>query len=326
MDERYEIPGALVHDRTVAVPLHRGADDGAAHRGLRPRAGGPGQAGPRTCRAGLPAGRPGRRSPRGRPRRRLARPRAAGLPRRPARPARHRPQHPRHRRRRVRRSPTPRPRPTTCSHFRADSIVADAEHIRRHALGGRPLDDARARATAASSRSPTCPARREGLRRLLHHRRAARLDADAPTSVYRAHLSPGGRAKVRRFYARYPADVGARRARSPTGCAATTSCSRTATVLTGAPAADLGMCLGDERRRRELHWLLEEAWTTATERLSDMFLDQVAGRPPSSDNPLYAALHEAIYAPGAARRVGRARPSGGPEFDADAGRCCSPAR
>ncbi|MEK8225813.1 hypothetical protein NKG05_06660 [Oerskovia sp. M15] len=53
------------------------------------------------------------------------------------------------------------------AHFRADSIVADAEHLRRTLFGGRRWSRS-GRATAASSRSPTSRAPR-GPRRLLRH-------------------------------------------------------------------------------------------------------------------------------------------------------------
>jgi hypothetical protein len=60
----------------------------------------------------------------------------------------------------------------------------------------------------------------------------------------------------------------------------------------------LGSFLGGNTRVDALHYLLEDAFTATPDgpRLSDAFLEQVGHQVGRAANPLYALLHESIYA------------------------------
>jgi pimeloyl-ACP methyl ester carboxylesterase len=175
--------------------------------------------------------------------------------------------------------------------FRADSIVADAELIRRQLTGGRPWETLGQSyggflTLTYLSQAP------EGLAACYVTGGLAGLEATAE-EVYRA-TAPRVRAKNEAFAARYPADqetLGrlARRlseepARLPDGDLLTVRRLR----LLG---LDLGMGAGFER----LHWLLDEA-LDADGTPTDVFLNDVGQLTGLVANPLFAVLHESIYA------------------------------
>ena len=94
----------------------------------------------------------------------------------------------------------------------------------------------------------------------------------------------------------------------------------------------IGGMLGQSAGSHELHYLLEDPWD-GDGGLSDAFLAEVADRTGFARAPLYAVLHEACYAQGAAdpvggapgpRRVPRVRPGG--RGRRRRSRCCSPGR
>ncbi|WP_309114358.1 alpha/beta fold hydrolase [Saccharothrix sp.] len=198
--------------------------------------------------------------------------------------------------------------------FRADSIVADAELIRRRLCGDEPwetlgqsyggfitlaylsfhADGLRACHIAGGLPDPTGTA--DDVYGLTHHR---------------------VREKCRAFYERYPQDVDVVR--------------RIASLLEAEdvrlPDGDrfgvgrlraLGLVLGMGDGPQRLHWLLDEAFG-ADGALSDAFRHQVMALTGFVENPLFAVLQEAAYWQGAAtgwsaERVGRRFP----EFAADA--------
>ena len=90
--------------------------------------------------------------------------------------------------------------------------------------------------------------------------------------------------------------------------------------------------LGRRAGSDELHYLLEDPFGTATAGCPTRSWTRSRGRPGSRRAPLYAVLHEACYAQGAATRWAAQRVRAEfPEFDPAAavdgdGRCCSPAR
>ncbi|MGY2085488.1 alpha/beta fold hydrolase [Blastococcus sp. SYSU DS0539] len=196
--------------------------------------------------------------------------------------------------------------------FRADSIVADAEHVRATLYGGRPwttLGQSYGGFVTLTylSRAP------EGLRRCLVTGGLAGLHAGG-REVYR-RTYPRVAAKTRRFYERYADDV-ARIAAVADRLAAEPATLPDGDRLTVRRLQTVGQALGTRDGAEELHWLFEEALDDDGG-LSDTFLDQVTRRTSYWDNPLYAALHESIYAQGPGAIGWAAQDERGPEFDGD---------
>ncbi|MFC6356819.1 alpha/beta fold hydrolase [Luethyella okanaganae] len=178
------------------------------------------------------------------------------------------------------------------SHFRADSIVADAEHLRRAVFGGErwsTLGQSYGGFITLTylSRAP------EGLATCYVAGGLASLRPDA-AEVYR-RTYPRTECKNREFYRRYPhhTDTVARIAdrlalgdvRLPDG-----------DVLTVRRFQSLGVDFGMKPGFERLHWLVDEAFPGAVDgELSETFLAQVGARSSYADNPLFAAMQESIY-------------------------------
>ncbi|AEW96956.1 MULTISPECIES: alpha/beta fold hydrolase [Streptomycetaceae] len=207
------------------------------------------------------------------------------------------------------------------SHFRADSIVADCELIRRQLLG----EDAKWSLLGQSfggfctltylSFAP------EGLREAFVTGGLAGLGVSA-RDVYRSAY-PRVERKNDGHYRRYPEDVEAvrkitrhlaeREVRLPDGG-----------LLTVPAFQSLGMMLGSSTGSHTLHYLLEDAFLPGPgdAALSDSFLHQAQQHLSFAQRPLYAVLHEAIYGQ---RSVSRAATGWAaqsvrdefPRFDAD---------
>ncbi|GAA2258566.1 MULTISPECIES: alpha/beta fold hydrolase [Kitasatospora] len=189
---------------------------------------------------------------------------------------------------------TPEQQADFLAHFRADSIVRDAEVIRRRLLG----EDGRWTVLGQSfggfctltylSLAP------EGLREAFVTGGLAGLRSSAE-DVYRAAYPRVAR-KNEAHYARYPQDVERVRriaahlvqaaARLPDGG-----------LLTVEAFQGLGMLLGFGTGSHTLHYLLEEAWVEGLDgpELSDTFLAGVQAQLSFAHGPLYAVLHESIY-------------------------------
>jgi proline iminopeptidase len=183
------------------------------------------------------------------------------------------------------------------AHFRADSIVFDCEAIRR-ALGSGPWT------VFGQSYGGFCTLTYlslapQGMRRALITGGLAPLDGPADR-VYRATYS---RVEERNaeYFGWYPDDrakvaaivdhLRQRDERLPSG-----------ERLSPERFQLVGSLLGGNTRVDSLHFLLEDAFTAAAggARLSDGFLAQVHALVTRAPNPLYALLHESIYAQGAA--------------------------
>ncbi|MEU1279223.1 alpha/beta fold hydrolase [Streptomyces sp. NPDC005805] len=202
------------------------------------------------------------------------------------------------------------------AHFRADAIVRDCENVRRQLTGGAPWTvlGQSFGGFCATHYLSTAP---EGLDTVLITGGLPALDAHAD-DVYRAAY-PRIRRKNEAHYARYPQDVerarriGAHLAEHPAELP-------DGHRLTPEVFQSLGILLGSGDGSHQLHYLLENAFvrTPAGHELSDAFLAGVRPVLSFAANPLYAVLHEAIYAQGgrptdwAAERVR----AGFPEFDA----------
>ncbi|GHF40847.1 alpha/beta hydrolase [Streptomyces griseosporeus] len=178
--------------------------------------------------------------------------------------------------------------------FRADSIVRDCEAIRPQVTGGAPWT------VLGQSFGGFCTVSYlslapEGLATAVITGGLPSLHAHAD-DVYRAAY-PRVERKVAAHYARYPQDV--ERARRiadhllghevtlPNGYR-----------LTVEAFQSLGILLGGAEGSHRLHYLLEDAFvrTPGGHELSDAFQEEVQGLLSYAGHPLYALVHEAIYA------------------------------
>ncbi|MGN6743789.1 MAG: alpha/beta fold hydrolase [Amnibacterium sp.] len=186
------------------------------------------------------------------------------------------------------------------AHFRADSIVRDAEHLRRTEFGGKRWSTIGQSyggflTLTYLSQAP------EGLASCIVMGGLASLHPDA-AEVYR-RTYPRALAKNREYERRYPADTAviARIAdrlapgdvRLPDG-----------DVLTVRRFQHLGSGFGMGAGFEEVHWLVDEAFSSSDGELSDAFLADVQARTAFADDPLYAVLQEPIYADPASGATG----------------------
>lgn len=179
------------------------------------------------------------------------------------------------------------------SHFRADAIVADAEHVRRTVYGGRrwtSLGQSYGGFLTMTylSRAP------EALAACYVTGGLPGLTADA-REVYR-RTQPRVVAKNAAYRERYPDDV-ARLARVADLLAADDVRLPDGDRLTVRRLQSLGTDLGMKPGPERIHWLVDEAFDAdAPDTLTDTFLAEVAAATSFRTNPLYAVLHESIYA------------------------------
>ncbi|GAA2404639.1 alpha/beta fold hydrolase [Streptomyces glaucosporus] len=186
------------------------------------------------------------------------------------------------------------------AHFRADSIVRDAELLRRHLAADGEED--RPWTVLGQSFGGFCvltylSLAPEGVEKAMIAGGLPSLTAHAD-DVYRAAW-----ARVldhnERYFARYPGDqrladaiaahLAEHEVRMPTG-----------ERLTVRRFQTLGMLLGATATFDGLHYLLETAFVPGRRgpELSDTFLRGVESAVSFAEHPLYAVLHEAIYAQG----------------------------
>ncbi|MFF1339349.1 alpha/beta fold hydrolase [Streptomyces sp. NPDC058290] len=179
-------------------------------------------------------------------------------------------------------------------HFRADSIVADAELIRRQLCGDEPWETLGQSyggfiTLTYLSQAP------EGLRACYVTGGLPGISATAE-DVY-ARTYPRVRGRVLDFYARYPDDadrlreiarlLAATDVRLPDGDRLTPHRMRT-----------LGLALGMGDGFERIHWLLDES-LDAEANPTDTFLHQVMTLTGFTDNPLFAVMQETLYGQGA---------------------------
>jgi pimeloyl-ACP methyl ester carboxylesterase len=181
------------------------------------------------------------------------------------------------------------------AHFRADSIVRDAELVRRELLGDQPWTVLGQSFGGFASLTYLSLAP-QGLRDVVITGGLPPVDRTAD-EVYRATYERVA-SRQQRFVRRYPEDqqaldtiadhVERTDVRLPSG-----------DPLTVPRLQHLGIWLGASDGPEVLHYLLERAW--AGTELADEFLVDVEARTTFVDRPLYALLHESIYCDGPGR-------------------------
>jgi pimeloyl-ACP methyl ester carboxylesterase len=182
------------------------------------------------------------------------------------------------------------------AHFRGDSIVRDAELIRRQLTGDDKwtLLGQSFGGFCAVSYLSLAP---EGLRRALICGGLPSLDAHAD-DVYRAAY-PRMLRKNEQYYARYPQDVELAR-RIVAHLAENEVVLPNGMLFTPEAFQSLGLMLGMGDGFDRFHYLLEDAFLTVNgvPTLSDAFLENAQNTLSFAGHPLYALIHEIIYAQG----------------------------
>lgn len=179
-------------------------------------------------------------------------------------------------------------------HFRADSIVADAELIRRQLCGDEPWETLGQSyggfvTLTYLSQAP------EGLRACYVTGGLPGLSATAD-DVY-ARTYPRVRDRVLDYYTRYPDDA-ARLGEIARLLAATDVRLPDGDRLTPQRLRTLGLALGMGDGFERIHWLLDES-LDGEARPTDTFLHQVMALTGFTDNPLFAVMQETLYGQGA---------------------------
>ncbi|MEV4110876.1 alpha/beta fold hydrolase [Nonomuraea sp. NPDC049695] len=195
--------------------------------------------------------------------------------------------------------------------FRADSIVADAEHLRKTVFGGRrwsTLGQSYGGFLTLTylSNAP------EGLSACYVAGGLPSVDPDA-AEVYR-RTYPRVAAKNAEFYRRYPHHVETV-ARLADRLSHGDVLLPDGDVLTVRRLQSLGIDFGMKPGYERMHWLLDES-----AELPETFLHQVLARSSYADNPLFAALQESIYGsgPGATAWAAQRERARHPAFAEDA--------
>jgi pimeloyl-ACP methyl ester carboxylesterase len=185
------------------------------------------------------------------------------------------------------------------THFRADSIVRDAEHIRRQLLADDEQWDVAGQSYGGFCITTYLSFAPEGIRQAFVMGGLPPLSA-SPDDVYRA-LYPRVLEKNRLYFERYPEDRGRLAAvieQLDAGSVMLPGGDR----LTPERLQCLGIVFGMHDGFERVHYLLEEAFFEDSDRprFSDRFLYGAEAATGFYANPLYAALHEPIYCQGTA--------------------------
>jgi pimeloyl-ACP methyl ester carboxylesterase len=179
------------------------------------------------------------------------------------------------------------------SHFRADSIVADAELLRSLLIGTRTWT------ILGQSFGGFCAL--TYLSQAGHGLDAALITGGLPEiggdlrDIYRANYAQTARRNAE-FFATYPEDR-QRVTALVTHLRSTDEVLPTGEALTAERFLSLGIMLGTKNGIDQLHYLLENAFTqNGAPALTEAFLADAGSALSFAKNPLYAVLHEAIYA------------------------------
>lgn len=205
-------------------------------------------------------------------------------------------------------------------HFRADSIVRDAEAIRRQLLGEDEPWSVLGQSCGGFCAVHYLSAFPQGLREVFITGGLPPLEGAADD--YYRHTYPEVQRKTRQFFARYPADLAQ--------CARIFEhLHRHEVALPGGGRLTVrrfqqaGFMLGFHDGMEKLHYLLEDAFCAGLrgDELSLPFLHAVEHSQSFETNPIFAVLHEMCYTQGAAARWSAERIRG--EFPARTGRRAS---
>lgn len=199
---------------------------------------------------------------------------------------------------------TPGQQADRLAHFRSDAIVRDAEAVRKQLLGEDTRWSVLGQSFGGFCAFTYLSVAPEGLREAFVTGGVPGLRSSTE-DIYRAAYPRVAR-KNAAHYRRYPQDVeqvrriaghlaGGDGVRLPDG-----------SPLTVERFQWLGMLLGQGTGSDRLHYLLEDAWTYGTSgpELSDAFLAAVQPEVSLATNPLFAVLHEPIYAQRSVDRSG----------------------
>ncbi|KAA6418622.1 MAG: peptidase family [Trebouxia sp. A1-2] len=187
-------------------------------------------------------------------------------------------------------------------HFRADSIVADAELVRETLLISSDAQNSRW-SLLGQSFGGFCAvqylsAAPQALTEvMLTGGLPPRIDSHCAAEDAYRHLYPRVIAQNHKFYKRFPSDVA--------------RVQRIVTYLSEQPGGGLRLANGDHLTPRafqllglglgggggmeRLHWLLERAFDEEIDQLSPTFTSGWQASMPWDTNPLYAIMHESIY-------------------------------
>jgi pimeloyl-ACP methyl ester carboxylesterase len=186
-------------------------------------------------------------------------------------------------------------------HFRADSIVKDAELIRRELLGRRGQWSVLGQSYGGFCIAHYLSVAPDGLKEALITGGLPPLERpadDVYRSTYRRVIE-----KNRRYYERYPGDV--ERAQAVVRHLAEREVELPAGgLLSPRRFQQLGIEFGASDGFERVHYLLEEAFAQGAsgQELSYTFLRGIENAQEFETNPIFAFLHEAIYCQGAASR------------------------
>jgi len=192
------------------------------------------------------------------------------------------------------RHPTPQAQAAYLTHLRADSIVRDAEHIRRELLGEDGRWSALGQSYGGFCLTHYLSAAPEGLREAIFAGGLPPLERP-PDDVYRATYRRAIE-KNRQYYARYPEDV--ERARQIADHLQRHDVRLSnGDRLSPRRFQQLGIAFGASDGMEQVHYLLEEAFVSGASgiEISYPFLRGFENAFSFQTNPIYAILHESIY-------------------------------
>ncbi|WP_402462256.1 alpha/beta fold hydrolase [Isoptericola aurantiacus] len=181
------------------------------------------------------------------------------------------------------------------SHFRADSIVRDAEHVRHTVYGGRRWSTL-GQSYGGFLTLTYLSSAPDGVAASYVTGGLAGLDASAEEVYERTQTRVV--VKNGQYRERYPADV-ERIGRIADRIAAGDVRLPGGDLLSVERFQSLGMAFGMGPGFERVHWIVDEAFDDGTpDELTDTFLAEVEAATSFATNPLYAVLHESIYAQG----------------------------
>ena len=186
-------------------------------------------------------------------------------------------------------------------HFRADSIVRDAELIRRQLLGGDTPWSVLGQSYGGFCAVHYLSAYPQGLSEVFITGGLPPLDGSADD--YYRHTYPEVQRKTQKFFARYPSDrelcgrilehLHRNEVLMPTGAR-----------LTARRFQQVGFMLGMDDGMESLHYLLENAFCKGVggDELSAVFLSDLERSQNFDTHPIFSVLHEMCYTQGSAAR------------------------